>query len=280
MNQFGGNWTKEKIDILETYAKAYLSVFKNRPNDKLLYFDGFAGSGEILHLDKEGNEKTLKGAALTILGLDNPRPFDLYYFVEKEKAFANALEAKIKEVYPSKEAHVVSCDCNEKIIALSSFLKDKGKQYKTLGFIDPKGMQLEWKSIASLKGLHIDLWVLNPTSGANRLLKRDGNIDKAWLKRLNIFLGLSDEEILGHFYKQSIQQGLWGEASVVKERDAINKLHELYAARLTGHVFKYVSKPRVLRNTNGTILFHFFMATNNDIAIKIANSVVEPKFKL
>ena len=42
-NQFGGGWTEIKIAILETYAKQFLTVFKNQPNQKLLYFDGFAG---------------------------------------------------------------------------------------------------------------------------------------------------------------------------------------------------------------------------------------------
>ena len=46
-NKFGGRWTEQKINILETYATQFLKVFKNKPNEKLLYFDGFAGSGEI-----------------------------------------------------------------------------------------------------------------------------------------------------------------------------------------------------------------------------------------
>ena len=37
-NKFGGGWTEIKIAILETYAKQFLTVFKNQPNQKLLYF--------------------------------------------------------------------------------------------------------------------------------------------------------------------------------------------------------------------------------------------------
>jgi len=48
MNKFGGNWTENKIEILVEYAKAYL-VIMNKYADKfrwkLMYFDGFAGSG-------------------------------------------------------------------------------------------------------------------------------------------------------------------------------------------------------------------------------------------
>lgn len=47
MNKFGGSWTKQKIHIIESYAKAYLKIMKDRPYFSLLYFDGFAGTGEI-----------------------------------------------------------------------------------------------------------------------------------------------------------------------------------------------------------------------------------------
>jgi hypothetical protein len=37
-NKFGGGWTEIQIAILGTYAKQFLTVFKNQPNQKLLYF--------------------------------------------------------------------------------------------------------------------------------------------------------------------------------------------------------------------------------------------------
>ena len=67
-NQFGGSWTENKISILETYAKQFLTVFKNQPNQKLLYFDGFAGSGDIeVDGDLEENKSTIEGAAVFFL---------------------------------------------------------------------------------------------------------------------------------------------------------------------------------------------------------------------
>jgi three-Cys-motif partner protein len=74
MNEFGGNWTEQKIDILEKYTKAYLKVFKDKPWVKLLYFDGFAGSGNI----RSKSGRKIEGAALRILNLNDPRPFNLY----------------------------------------------------------------------------------------------------------------------------------------------------------------------------------------------------------
>lgn len=190
---------------------------------------------------------------------------------------AEDLNDKIKNSFPDKICYVVSEDCNKKLIDLSNkFLRhSKGKDYKVLGFIDPKGMQLEWSSLEVLRGLPIDLWILNPTSGTNRVLERKGIIEESWIKRLELFLGMKREEILDHFYSK--RPNLFGELDIIKGNDPINKLHELYASRIAGNIFKYVSNPKILRNNSGAPLFHFFMATNSEIALRIANSVVNPK---
>ena len=276
-NQFGGSWTELKIEILETYVKQYLTVFKNQPKQQLLYFDGFAGSGDIeVEGADEASKHIIEGAAVRILKIDEPRGFDMYYFVEKKKKLAQSLEEKIKLEFPSKTAYVQAEDCNKKLKDLAKFLRsERGKKFKVLGFIDPKGMQLEWASLEILRGLPIDLWILNPTSGTNRLLVRKGEMDEIWLKRLELFLGMEKTDILNHFYKRT--NTLFGDLDVVKELDPINKLHDLYASRIAGSIFKYVSNPKVLRNNSGSPLFHFFMATNNEIALRIANSVVNPK---
>lgn len=80
MNNFGGDWTKIKIEILVEYAKAYLAIMKDRPFFKLMYFDGFAGSGFIVKDKKIGIDITV-GAARRIIELSEPRPFDSYLLV-------------------------------------------------------------------------------------------------------------------------------------------------------------------------------------------------------
>jgi three-Cys-motif partner protein len=98
-NNFGGDWTSQKIEIVASYTQAYLTVMKNQPF-KLIYFDGFAGSGEI-----EQDEEIIQGAALRILAIEDPKPFDLYYFVELIKKYADNLDAQIKSKY---------CNCQTK----------------------------------------------------------------------------------------------------------------------------------------------------------------------
>lgn len=278
MNAFGGNWTENKIDILVEYATAYLNImntYADKYNWKLLYFDGFAGSGFIKKEGKE-NEKTIIGAAVRLLEIEKPRPFDLYYFVEKESGKANLLKANTKDKFPEKDIHIVDTDCNEKIAAMSKFLGSReGKKYKTLAYIDPCGMQLNWASLEALEKLSVDVWILVPTGmGVNRLLKNDREISDAWLSRLEVFLGMVKEDILKHFYTEKTVQTLFGDETYVqKELDAIEKSASLYSKRLN-KLFKHVSEPYILKNSSNSIMFHFLMASNNPSAVKIANEIV------
>src|ERR1700761_1039511 len=104
MNQFGGNWTEAKMEIVVDYAKAYLTIMSKQSWVKTLYFDGFAGSGLI---EAKENEEAVIGTALRILKIAEPKPFDIYYFVEKDEKNKLSLEAKIEESYFGKNAHVI-----------------------------------------------------------------------------------------------------------------------------------------------------------------------------
>jgi len=283
MNQFGGDWTKIKIEILVEYAGAYLdimNVYAKRYNWKLLYFDGFAGSGEIIKItdDKIAGHINIDftiGAARRIIEIDTPRSFDEYYFVEKDVTNFKQLEENTKKAFPKKKIFAVQDDCNKKMLDLSNYLRNpKNKSYRTLAYIDPCGMQVEWRSIECLRGLPLDMWVLVPTGlGVNRLLKNDGKISDSWLEKLEKFLGLSREEIEKHFYKKS--QTLFPDITVVKkEDDAIKKSAKLYHSRLK-EVFEYVSNPYELKNSANSIMYHLFLTSNNKTAIKIANDIVK-----
>jgi len=275
LNQFGGNWTKKKIEILVEYAKAYLTIMKNYPYWQLLYFDGFAGSGLIIK-DRHTDIDVTIGSAMRIIEIEEPRAFNNYYFVEKNKNNALSLEKLIKENFPDKKIIIKVEDCNVKLKELSNFLQStKGKKFRVLAYIDPCGMQLEWNSLEKLAKTNIDIWILVPTGlGVNRLLKKNGEISNAWLKRLSAFLGLSEKQIRDYFYKEETDYTLFGEEKhVKKEVDAISKSATLYRDRLN-KIFKYVTQPFVLKSTQGNVMYHMFMASNNKTAQKIANDII------
>lgn len=281
MKNFGGQWTFDKIEIFIKYVKAYIEIMKVHPYWKLIYFDGFAGSGEIIHT--ENDELTLfEGMAKRILQIDDPKSFDIYYFVDKNEDNTKKLNDYIEKdfAYKKQIIYIVNDDCNKKLIDLANFLqKPENKNYKVLAFIDPYGMQVNWDSIKSLKGLPIDMWILVPTGiGVNRLLKKDCQISDEWLLKLKSFLGLSEDKILSYFYSEVAENTLFGEeVKICKVNQAIEKAGILYKEQLHS-VFKYVSNPFLMKNKTGSTLFHFFMASNNAIAQKIANEIIKPYY--
>ena len=59
-DSWGGRWTEEKLDAFEKYVNAYLTImntFRDKHNWKLIYFDGFAGSGS--RKEKKGEEDSV-----------------------------------------------------------------------------------------------------------------------------------------------------------------------------------------------------------------------------
>ncbi len=273
MNIFGGDWTKIKIEILVEYAKAYLTIMNDRKFFRLMYFDGFAGSGFIVK-DKKVKVDITVGAAKRIIEITEPRPFDVYYFVEKDPKNFAELEENTKKAFPEKIIHTICEDCNKKIIDLGNYLRDpQNSDIRTLAYIDPCGMQVEWRSLECLRGLPIDMWILVPTGlGVNRLLKRNGDISEAWLEKLEIFLGLTREEIEKKFYKKKAT--LFEDIELVeKEKNAIDNSAKLYESRLK-QVFEYVSKPYELRNSSKSVMYHLFLTSNNKTAVKVGNYIV------
>lgn len=85
MNQFGGSWTQQKIEMVVAYAKAYLIIMNKYPKFKILYFDGFAGSGDI-YKNEETDLETIKGAAIRILEINEPKLLILTTSLRRTKA--------------------------------------------------------------------------------------------------------------------------------------------------------------------------------------------------
>jgi three-Cys-motif partner protein len=252
---------------------------KTRTFFKLVYFDGFAGSGFIINGRQKKIDMTI-GAARRIVELTDPRPFDIYYFVEKDSENVLALKKSTKEAFRQKKIVVVQDDCNKKLIDLANFLRNPiNRNFRTLAYIDPCGMQVERRSIENLRGLPIDMWILVPTGlGVNRLLKKNGQISDAWLEKLKIFLGLERKDIEDYFYTK--MPTLFNEMTIFKkEADAIERSSKLYRKRLK-EVFRFVSVPFELRNSMQSPMYHLFFASNNDKAVKIADDIVKKYNKL
>ena len=103
INKFGGDWTDEKLRILEKYLTAYTTALKNQPF-RLIYVDAFAGSGEWepSHVLPEGNDslKMRKGSVRIALDVVD-KSFDEFLFIDKNASFCEGLRS-FKRQYPGR----------------------------------------------------------------------------------------------------------------------------------------------------------------------------------
>ncbi len=285
---WGGPWTEAKLNAFEKYVEAYLTIMNRYRDDflwKLIYFDGFAGSGtrdqenknpsELLKdLFEEGLDKeelsVYKGAAERVLSIDQ-RGFDYYYFIDSDKEASRRLKEKL-EGYDCTMVFRTN-DANEEIQKLAKALH-ANSNLAALVLLDPFGMQINWRSIEKLAATRTDLWILIPTGVIiNRLLDKKGEL--LYSKKLKSFFGLSLEQIKEYFYQISNEQTLFGEEEkIIKVQKPIERIAELYIERLK-EIFSEVSdKPLIMYNSCKTPIFHFVFASNNKTAKNIAQDIV------
>ena len=290
-SSWGGQWTEDKLDAFEKYVKAYLTImnsYRDKYNWKLIYFDGFAGSGSRIQptdnnkadnrLFAEYNiseEDTYKGAAERVLNIAQ-RGFDSYYFIDKDKDSSNKLKQKLSKYEDSKDLNFINSDANEELYKLADRMHNN-KSISSLVLLDPFGMQVDWASIENLKGTRTDLWILIPTGVIiNRLLDRTGELTH--IARLKTFFGKDEDFLKDYFYRKKQEQTLFGEINIIEKIEhPIKRIAELYIQRLEEIFKKVTPEPLVLYNSRNTPIFHFACASNNETAIKIANQIIGKK---
>ena len=165
---WGGKWTQEKLDAFEKYVNAYLTIMnkhRDKNNWKLIYFDGFAGSGSRGDIKSEAStlltelfDKTYlkqeeldvyKSAAERVLNIKQ-RGFDYYYFIDKDEKSSQNLKELLSPFKDNKKLEFRNSDANEQLKELSKALH-KNPNLASLVLLDPFGMQVIWDSIETLK---------------------------------------------------------------------------------------------------------------------------------
>ena len=279
---FGGRWTEQKLLILRKYLSAYTTALSKAPF-KTAYIDAFAGTGY-----RESSASTrlkqlkpllpvqrfLDGSARVAL-LSEPA-FDRYVFIEKDPARCRELE-KLKSEFPdrAKSISIVTGDANSRIQAMCS---KRWEQRRAVLFLDPYGMQVRWQTIEAIaKTKAIDLWILFPLGGVNRMLTQSGEIPPEWKLRLNELLGATDW--YEKFYQTEASLSLFGEQidRVIKAKATV--ISEYFLGRLRGCFAGVATNPAVLYNSKNSPLYLFCFAAGNPkgapIALKIASHILK-----
>lgn len=295
---WGGSWTEQKLDTFESYVRAYLTImnaYRDKFHWKLIYFDGFAGSGTRTAEERKEDEKkalelfgdenietrelsVYQGAAERVIRLEEQmRGFDFYYFIDKEEENCTRLELKLSQ-YPTKGVRQFRPgDANTQARMLADALK-RDSRLKALCFLDPFGMSIDWDTIEALSGKSIDLWILIPSGViVNRLIKKDGEL--MYPDKLEHFFGISEKDIKNWFYTHKEETDMFGETIewYEKKDNPIQLISELYCERL-GELFPFVTpEPLVMKNNHNVPIFHFVCASFNQTAVKIAQQIIDKR---
>jgi three-Cys-motif partner protein len=294
-HRFGGDWTTEKLGLIGEYLQRYTTALKDKPSKDRpftkAYIDAFAGTGyraarldqkiepsaqELLLPDlAEAEPQSLLDGSARIALKTSPR-FDRYIFIERSPARCAQLEA-LKEEFPhlAGDIQVRRGEANSEIQDLCS--KD-WSSHRAVLFLDPYGMQVEWKTIEAIaRTKAIDLWLLFPLGvGVNRLVTKSGDIPQLWRRRLDLLLGT--EDWYDKFYRAERTSTLFGDTDQLVKATTETIGH--YFIKRLESVFAAVSrKPRVLRNSANCPLYLLCFAVGNHkgapIALRIADHLLK-----
>jgi len=140
VNRFGGEWTEQKLKILENYLDEFTKALKKQ-SFNLLYIDAFAGSGKIelesIDSDDTDQRNFIDGSANVALSIEN-KPFDELIFIEKDRDKCVRLE-EMKKDWPNRNVHIEQADANQFL----RNLQRNWQRYRGVLFLDPFGAQVD-----------------------------------------------------------------------------------------------------------------------------------------
>ena len=267
---FGGEWTLEKLGILESYLDAYTTVLKNQPF-KLMYIDAFAGTGRItLPGDQAEVHSFVRGSAERAVRIDD-KPFDKLIFVEKEPDRCAELES-LRAAYSGRDIRIEQSEAN----AFLNKLNEDWRSWRGVLFLDPFATAVEWSTIKKIAGFHaLDTWILFPVSAIARILPTSmlpDDISDGWSIRLTRVFG---DQSWRELYHENPQRSLFG--GVEHERDSgVDGLLAIYKSKLTS-LFgdRFLRQSRTLKNSKNSPLFELLFCVGNPKGIRPAKNIAK-----
>lgn len=266
-SHFGGDWTKEKLTIIEDYLQFYVNAL-SKQKVQLIYIDAFAGSGKT---ELQSGE-TIDGSALISLKYN----FDKYYFIELDEERSRCLNEEINTRFHEKKdkVKVITGDSNSE---LKKLFRSLTVYQRGVMFLDPYAMELEWDVLETAKQTNIlDIWYLFPLNALTRNLYKKMSMPIATKNKVTQILGTNEWE--KELYHQSAQLSIFGDEPL--ERVNFDRLVDFVRQRLLNS-FPYVSpQSRMLKNSNNSPMFilFFIMTNKSGKAIGLGSKVVTDIF--
>lgn len=271
-----GFWTQAKLQMLAEYLGGFAQASKGQA--ERVYLDAFAGEGH--GLDRMTGEK-FDGSARIALDAGAGAGFTRFRYFEMGQKAAE-LEQRLRGDYPDKDIKVYAGDCNEKIPEALADLASY-KWAPTFAFLDPDGMELQWRTLKTLadhkRGYRkanskkpeykVEMWMLFPTFGIIRTLALDdAKVTKEDFARATRLFG-SEE------WKPIYEQRKAGELSAAEARE---EYVNLMRWRLEKALRYHAAHAFELKNSRGP-LYHMIFATDNEAGTRIMSAIYDKAAK-
>ncbi len=232
-----GDWSRDKLKILELYLPGYLQVTSTAIDR--VYIDAFAGPG-LNRLRRSG--ELIDGSPLIALDAkaSNGSRFTELFFIEKDAEVALELGEVIKERDAEGRAQVVTGDAN---VELPKVVAGLHQRAPTFVFIDPEGIDPHWRTIEAISRWQTELLINFPLGMAiNR------NVEST---RADAFFGTTD----------------WREAWAGSERGRARRVLDFYKNRLVelGYT-KPLDDERLVKSQGGQHLYYLMFVSKVDPA--------------
>jgi three-Cys-motif partner protein len=235
-----GNWTRDKLRILELYLAGYLQATTN--TRERVYIDGFAGPGK----NKLPSGELLDGSPLIALKAraSNGTRFSRLFFIEQDESLAAELTDLIKEFDTDHRCQVIPGDINA---VLPRLVRDELPQRSpAFVFLDTEGIDPRWSTITSIAPWQVEFFVNFPLGMA---IKR--NIDS--------------QKTLEYFGTDECLPLLNSSAS-----SSTGDLLKLYKRRFADLGFVYSPEnDRLIRTRENHALYYLVLVSKNPAAERI-----------
>lgn len=299
-NRFGGPWSREKLDCVQSYIKSYLQVMKKQNWADLWYIDAFSGNGlqrmkaidgtpapERLFSSDDYSEEVkgfITGSSLRAIEASMESheagcaSFQHYIFIELNENKLNDLRKRIEANYPEEipKCKFIPQDVNE---ALPEVLENINWKYERgVCFIDPFATQLQWSSMESFRRTKADVWLLSPLSAIIRQLPCNRMPGEAICDRLDHIFG--DEGWRGLYHEPEIQQPTLFEIEEPSEQQFVREHGDeeltAYITQRLESVFPGVFGPAILKTGNNAPFFLLYglVANGSSKAIGAAGRIM------
>ena len=162
-----GAWAMVKLD----YLTRYIGVFETSMRQKWpvrYYVDLLAGPGKNVVRD---SGDVLLGSPL--LALTTTYPFTGYFFTDLSDENTKALQQRCAASPYSHQVDIRTGDCNDLVNDIVTHIKRDDWRSLNLAFLDPAGMELQWRTVAKLATMRkMDLIINYPQGGLNRSMRK------------------------------------------------------------------------------------------------------------